>query len=158
MTPTILPLSYATKRISVDIGVDANPLSTTEIDLDSLGLLRCGSGRTRRIVRYRTLHPGSETGLGDMDWDQTPNRRRAMLLRTGFLATSATVTPDANVSATIRAFASADQRRRRTPLARSASRIDPLTSCLDSRSHASSISQIKQGGPHRMDTYFFHCH
>jgi hypothetical protein len=32
--------------------------------------------------------------------------------------------------------------------------INPLTSSIDSRSHASSISRIKQGGPHQRNTYY----
>jgi hypothetical protein len=44
-------IEHAAQRGGVDIGVDANPLAPAEIDLDQAGLLRHGSGRTRRLFR-----------------------------------------------------------------------------------------------------------
>ena len=45
-----------------------------------------------------------------------------------------------------------DQWRRCLPFAKISTRVDPVTSSLNSRSHASSISPINQGGLHQRDT------
>jgi hypothetical protein len=73
-----------------------------------------------------------------------------------FRATADTFEPAANVSEIIVTFSFADQWRRRSPLAKILTCIDPMASSLDSRSHASPISPtnmavLTEGMPFRYD-------
>jgi hypothetical protein len=74
-------IEHAAQRISVHLGIGANPLSITGINFDQACLLRCRPGRTRRLFCRRSLQRGGWTRRGEMDWNQTRSRRLAKLLR-----------------------------------------------------------------------------
>jgi len=66
-------VEHATKRVRVDIGVDANPFAITEINLDQ----PCRSGRTRRLFYGHSLMRGGKI----LD---TPYSRRRITEAPGF--------------------------------------------------------------------------
>ena len=161
-------VEHATKRVRVDISVDANPLAITEINLDQACSLRRRSGRTRRLFYRRSLWCAA-VGHGAAHWTGTkpgaagsPSSfalasRRQAKIRLGAIpclrATSDTFAPAADVSARILVLSSGDQWRLLLPVRQNLNPHRPADLKPRSRSHASSISRIKQGGPHQRDTF-----
>ncbi len=138
-------VEHATKRVRVDIGVDANPFAITEINFNQPCLLRRRSGRTRRLFcrlsDARRLDMALRIGPApnpEPQFRQAPfplaSLRKAKI-RLGAIpclrATSDTFAPAADVSARILALSSEDQWRRCFRFAKISTRIAPVTSSLD---------------------------
>ena len=132
-------IEHPTKRIRIDIGVDANPFAITEINFDQPCLLRRKSGQTRRLFCRRRRHRTQSPEMALVITRKSDAAALARQLMAPALATPGEdqaaanpmptshlriLAPGAKVSSVIRAFSSSDHRRRRSTPFKISTRID----------------------------------